>query len=332
MKKVFFLFLGCISLSLFAQEKWIINKDHSEVLYQVSYLKFSEVTGRFRDYQGELDFNDKNLPERLRLELRVESLDSGNTLRDGHLKAQDFLYAKKYPFIRFTSQKIEQLRPTRFKANGQLVIREKTVTTSIEFDLVGPLKDTWGHQSRFAKFSTLINRKDFGIQWNKTLEKGEYLVGDVIKVWGQFQLQVSNDKTPTTKHLIPDTPAIREREKLARGEEVQTQPQVKTVSSDSAILAFKEEHKLDVSTDKVTPIETEMQGSHSTLWWVSLATLGMMGFLASMVLGLYAKKVFLDMFQEKYHEAGMWGNLSDFAVIFFVMIYAVVFYIVGWTI
>ncbi|MFP5491634.1 MAG: YceI family protein [Bacteriovoracia bacterium] len=330
MKTLFIVLIGCISLSLFAQEKWTINKDHSEVLYQVSYLKVSEVTGRFRDYQGELHFNEKNLPERLSLELRVESLDSGNTLRDGHLKAQDFLYAKKYPVIRFTSQKIEQLRPTRFKAIGELVIREKIVTTTIEFDLVGPLKDTWGHQSRFAKFSTLINRKDFGIQWNKTLEKGEYLVGDVIKVWGQFQLQVSNDKTPTTKHLIPDTPAIREREKLARGEKAQIASN--TASSDSAILAFKEEHKLDVSTDKVMPIETEVQGRHSTLWWVSLATLGMMGFLASMVLGLYAKKVFLDMFQEKYHEAGMWGNLSDFAVIFFVMIYAVVFYIVGWTI
>ena len=330
MKTLFIVLIGCISLSLFAQEKWTINKDHSEVLYQVSYLKVSEVTGRFRDYQGELHFNEKNLPERLSLELRVDSLDSGNTLRDGHLKAQDFLYAKKYPVIRFTSQKIEQLRPTRFKAIGELVIREKNVTTTIEFDLVGPLKDTWGHQSRFAKFSTLINRKDFGIQWNKTLEKGEYLVGDVIKVWGQFQLQISNDKTPTTKHLIPDTPAIREREKLARGEKAQIASN--TASSDSAILAFKEEHKLDVSTDKVMPIETEVQGRHSTLWWVSLATLGMMGFLASMVLGLYAKKVFLDMFQEKYHEAGMWGNLSDFAVIFFVMIYAVVFYIVGWTI
>jgi hypothetical protein len=56
-----------------------------------------------------------------------------------------------------------------------------------------------------------------------------------------------------------------------------------------------------------------------------------MGFLASMVLGLYAKKYFLEMFEDKYHEAGMWGNLSDFAVIVFVMIYAVVFYIVGWT-
>lgn len=329
MKTLFIVLLGCISVSLFAQEKWIINKDHSEILFQVSYLKVSDVTGRFRDYQGVIDLGANNLPERLSLELQVASLDSGNTLRDGHLKAQDFLYAKKYPLIRFSSNRIERLRPTRFKAIGELVIREKSVTSVVEFDLVGPLKDTWGHQSRFAKFSTVINRKDFGIQWNKTLEKGEYLVGDVIKVWGQFQLQVSADKTPTTKHLIPDTPAIREREKLSRGEEAQVS--IKVESSDSAILAFKEEHKVNLKTVQSSPIETEVQSRHSTLWWISLATLGMMGFLASMVLGLYTKKVFLDMFQEKYHEAGMWGNLSDFAVIFFVMIYAVVFYIVGWS-
>ncbi|MFP5459505.1 MAG: YceI family protein [Bacteriovoracia bacterium] len=325
MKYALIFLLICTSFSSWAQAKWVINRDHSEVLFQVEYLAVSEVTGRVGEFSGELQFDAQSAPSALNVQLKVESLSTANTLRDGHIKAHDFLFAKKYPFIRFSSEKIVPLRATKFRAQGLLEIRGVSRPHAIEFDLVGPLKDTWGHESRFAKFSTVLSRKEFGIQWNKTVENNQYLVGDAVRVWGQLQLQLTSDKTASTKHLIPDTPAIRAREKVLRGEAVAAPTTASAVTSES----FRTSVDLAV-VPVAQPVLARGAPERSTIWWVSFIILGMLGFLASVVLGLYSKKLFLEYFKERYNEEGRWGQLSDFAVIAFVMAYAVTYFIVGW--
>lgn len=325
MKHTLILLLLCTSFCAWAQAKWVINRDHSEVLFQVKYLSVSEVTGRVGEFAGEVLFDATGAPSRLTVQLKVDSISTGNTLRDGHIKAHDFLFAKNYPFMRFTSEKIVALRATKFRAEGALEIRGVSRPHAIEFDLVGPLKDTWGHESRFAKFSTSLSRKDFGIQWNKTVENSQYLVGDAVRIWGQLQLQLSTDKTASTKHLIPDTPAIRAREKILRGETAAEVPSVVATTTESfRASADRAQAPLAPATSAVRAPE------RSTLWWVAFIVLGMLGFLASVVLGLYSKKLFLEFFKERYDEEGRWGQLSDFAVITFVMAYAVTYFIVGW--
>lgn len=325
MKHTLILLLLCTSFSAWAQAKWAINRDHSEVLFQVEYLSVSEVTGRVGEFAGEVLFDAKGAPSSLSVQLKVDSLSTGNTLRDGHIKAHDFLFAKNYPYMRFTSDKIVALRATKFRADGALEIRGVSRPQSIEFDLVGPLKDTWGHESRFAKFSTSVSRKDFGIQWNKTVENSQYLVGDAVRIWGQLQLQLSTDKTASTKHLIPDTPAIRAREKQLRGESPIEQSPVAGSPTES----FRTSVDLARAPTPAVP-PAQRVPERSTLWWVAFVVLGMLGFLASVVLGLYSKKLVLEYFKERYDEEGRWGQLSDFAVIAFVMAYAVTYFIVGW--
>lgn len=317
-----------LPLTALAQGTWAINRDHSEVLFQVEYLAVSEVTGRVGEFQGELVFDDGDKPRELSVALKVESLSTGNTLRDGHLKAHDFLYAKKYPLMRFTSQRVVALRATKFRAEGALEIRGVTKPHAIEFDLVGPVKDTWGHASRFVKFSTVVSRQAFGIQWNKTVENNRYLVGDAVRVWGQLQLQRATDKTASTKHLIPDTPAIREREKLLRGEAV-----APSTAAAPALGAATESFRASVPEPQTATASAAAVRTHdarSGLWWSAFVVLGMLGFLAATVLGLYSKRLVMEYFKDRYDEEGRWGQLSDFSVIAFVMAYAVAYYVVGW--
>src|SRR5690606_37717415 len=93
-----------VSLPTFAAE-WKINKDHSEVLFKVPYLNVSEITGRFTDYSGTLDFDEKSREiTKVNIEISSSTIDTGHKMRDNHLKASDFLESKEYPNIVFKAE------------------------------------------------------------------------------------------------------------------------------------------------------------------------------------------------------------------------------------
>ncbi len=197
--------------------KWDINKDHSEIHFQVPYLNVSEVSGRLTKFNGQFLFDEKVLNlESITIKIETASIETGNKMRDGHLKGSDFLKSKEYPLISFTSSKITKNAEGKLVATGELSIKGVTKNTAIELELIDSVKDTWGYENRFVKFKSKISRKEFDINWNKTLDNEKYLVGDEITFWGTFQIQPLHGKTPSSKHMIPDTQYIRSREKLLR--------------------------------------------------------------------------------------------------------------------
>lgn len=195
---------------------WQINKDHSEILFKVPYLGVSELTGRFQEYSGSVSMNDKTEPVSVSLKINSASIDTGHKMRDNHLKANDFLGSKEHSFILFNSRTIQKTGPKLYKAIGDLTIKGIKKPFSIEFSTTDSVKDTWGYTNQFVKYKSSLNRKDFKIVWNKTLEGDKYLVGDVVEFWGVFQIQPQSSSTPSSKHMIPDTQYIREREKIMR--------------------------------------------------------------------------------------------------------------------
>ena len=220
--KILLLTLICFFTQLsFAQDqKWVQNKDHSEILFQVPYLNVSEVTGRFNEFDATATFDEKKiLPKEISVTISAASIDTGNKLRDGHLKGSEFFESGTYPHIIFTSKNITQLKPGEFRATGYMKIKKTTKQMTIDFSVTDSVKDTWGYENKFVKFKSKLNRKDFNINWNKTLDNEKYLVGDVITFWGVFQIQPDKAKTPMSKHMIPDTEYIRSREKKNRNNE-----------------------------------------------------------------------------------------------------------------
>lgn len=214
-KSILLVLLLFVSLTAKASD-WTVNKDHSEVFFQVPYLTVSNLTGRFNEFQGEVVMTDALEITGVGVKIEAASIDTGNKLRDGHLKGSDFFQSQEYPHIIFKSQKVILLKPNLYKAIGELTLKNITKPFSIEFTTTKSVKDTWGYENIFVKFTSKLNRKDFKMNWNKTLDDQKYLVGDEISFWGTFQIQPKLAKTPNSKHMIPDTEYIRGREEENR--------------------------------------------------------------------------------------------------------------------
>jgi polyisoprenoid-binding protein YceI len=198
---------------------WITNKDHSEIMFEVPYMGVSELTGRFNEFSGSVEYKDDGSIESLIVKIPTASVDTGNKMRDGHLKGNDFFKSNVHPYMTFKSTNVVKVKEDLFKASGILTIKNISKPHTVEFSVTKSMKDTWGYENKFAKFKSSINRKDYLITWNKTLDGKELLVGDEIGIRGTFQLQPVTDKTPNSKHMIPDTDYIRERDLKRRKEE-----------------------------------------------------------------------------------------------------------------
>jgi polyisoprenoid-binding protein YceI len=164
-----------------AQSDWKLDKAHSSITFTVKHMVISNVTGSFKDFAVTLksakdDFSDATVQSTI----KVASLSTDNDRRDAHLKSDDFFNAEKYPEINFKSTSFEKLSDTKYKITGDLTIRD--VTKNVTFDVVlnGTLKTTHGVLSAW-KATTTINRFDYNLKWNKTIETGGLIVGqDVI--------------------------------------------------------------------------------------------------------------------------------------------------------
>lgn len=216
---VVFLFLNTFAFAA----SWVTNRDHSEIQFQVPYMGVSELTGRFNEFAGEVDLGaDKKTASSLSVQISSSSIDTGNKMRDGHLKGTDFFESQQHPYISFKSSNVTILKPNLYKAIGLLTIKGITKPATIEFTTTDSVKDTWGYENKFVKFKSTLNRKDYKITWNKTLDGKQLLVGDTITFWGTFQMQPATGKTPNSKHMIPDTEIIRSRdEKRMKNEAVE---------------------------------------------------------------------------------------------------------------
>jgi polyisoprenoid-binding protein YceI len=326
MIRLLFVLLLCgFSLAQASTKLWVINKDHSEIQFKVEYLSLTEVSGRFKNFSGSVELNGQEIPEQISIKVDSASVDTGNSLRDGHLKANSFFQSQLHPFIVFQSQSIKAMGPGVFKAIGQLTIKNISRGFSIEFSLSGPVKDTWGYQNKFVKFKSKINRTDFNMKWNKTLEEQKYLVSDEVDFWGTFQVQPSTHKTPSSKHMIPDTKYVREREKLARGELNKNEPELELAQEVERIVRTQ-------PTKNISPLPKSIPDNYrdNIWWWVSLWVIGLLGFFAVIIVSFYSKNYFAELFPQKYEENGTLGHISDLVVIFFVVIYSLSFWFLGW--
>ena len=318
----FFLFFFIVfSVSSFGA-KWEVNPDHSEIFFSAPYLKISEVTGRFKKFNGSLELSEKFIPTSVEMQIEVSSIDTGNKQRDGHLQANEFFFSKKNPLITFQSQKILSVKENQFIAHGALKIKDTTVTTKIHFSMTSPIQDTWNYSSRFVKFRSTIKRSHFGLNWNKTVFNKEYLVGDDISIWGTFQLQPFESKTPKNKHMIPDTPYIRYREKISRGELsaplIEAPEMVKTSAGEKTLAPPMKEASV------------QKDFRHHYLWWISLGFIGFIGFLSMILISHRLKNRLVSLFPDQYRENSFLSQMIDFFLILLFALYSVAIWIIGW--
>jgi len=146
-------------------------------------MMISNVRGRFENFTGVVEFNEQDLTQsKVDVQIEAASVNTREAQRDGHLKSPDFFNADKYPYLTFKSKRIEKTDATHGRVVGDLTIRDVTKEAVLNVEYAGQAKSPWGTTSAGFSATTKINRKDWGLTWNQTLETGGVLVGDEISV------------------------------------------------------------------------------------------------------------------------------------------------------
>ncbi len=173
---------------------WKIDPAHSQITFSVRHMMISNVHGRFENFDGTVDFVEAD-PVKSSVEVKIDaaSINTRELKRDNHLRSPDFLDAEKYPYITFTSRRIEKVDDAHGRIYGDLTIRDVSRTVVLDVEYAGQ-SAMWGKTSAGFDASTKFNRKGWGLNWNKALESGGWLVGDDINVNIELELVKEPDK------------------------------------------------------------------------------------------------------------------------------------------
>lgn len=162
-------------------ETYQLDPTHSTMGFKVKHLVISTVTGRFNKFEGGADFDSKTGKfENLKVKIEAESIDTNEAKRDEHLRGKDFFDAKSFPIIEFKNTKFTYSGKKPTKVTGDLTIHGITKPVTLKFDFNGTVKDPWGNQRAAFSAKGTINRKDFGLNWNKTLDAGGVLIAEKV--------------------------------------------------------------------------------------------------------------------------------------------------------
>jgi polyisoprenoid-binding protein YceI len=169
---------------------WNIDPDHSNVGFKVRHLMVSNVKGSFDKHTGTVDLNDKDITKsKVEVSIDTSSINTNVQKRDDHLRSADFFDVAKFPAMTFVSKKVARAGKDKLKVTGDLTLHG--VTKEVVLDVEGPSqesKDPWGNFRRGATASTKINRKDFGLNWNKALETGGVVVGEEVTITLEIEM------------------------------------------------------------------------------------------------------------------------------------------------
>ena len=176
-------FLGILILSpsVFAAT-YKIDTDHSTVSFKIRHI-LSNVQGHFKEFEGSFDY-DPDKPETWKTNavIQAASIDTNVAPRDKHLRSTDFFDVEKYPTLTLKSTEVTDATPSAAKLHGLLNIHGVEKPVVCDLQILGVATDPWGNVIASFTATTKINRKDFGLNWNKVLETGQFLVGEEVEI------------------------------------------------------------------------------------------------------------------------------------------------------
>lgn len=162
--------------------KWTIDPTHSEVGFKVKHMMFTNVSGQFDSYDATIATEDFDFTtSKIEFSANIDSINTGNSDRDNHLKSADFFDAEKNPKLTFVSSSLVK-KGDDYELTGELTINGITKTVKLETEVSGLLKDPWGNTKVGLNATGKINRTDFGLTWNSALETGGVLVSEEVKL------------------------------------------------------------------------------------------------------------------------------------------------------
>ena len=190
LKKIFLITLLLAIPHFAVAEKWKIDPAHTAGEFKIKHLMISWVKGTFTDVKGSVVF-DETEPSKssVNVQIATASVDTRNKKRDDDLRSPNFFDATTYPVMSFVSQKIVVADGVPSQIHGELTLHGETRAVILDVEeFSSTITDPWGNIRRGASASTTINRKDFGLTWNKALEAGGVVVGEEVRISLEVEL------------------------------------------------------------------------------------------------------------------------------------------------
>ena len=169
---------------------WVLDPAHSELGFSVRHLMISKVKGSFETFDATVVVAENPLESSVTATIDVASVNTRNEMRDGHLRTNDFFLVEEFPTATFVSTSVAGSAES-FTITGDLTLRGVTKEVVLTGEFAGVITDAYGNLKAAASATTVINRTDFGVNWNAALEAGGVTLGDevTLTVDAQFARQ-----------------------------------------------------------------------------------------------------------------------------------------------
>lgn len=169
--------------AIIAAESYAFDPAHSTIGFSVRHLIINNVPGRFKEYQGKISYDPADIAKSsVEFTAKVASIDTGVQARDNHLRTADFFDVAKFPDMTFKSTKVERKGKDNYLAYGTFTLKGISKEITVPFKLYGPIKDPWGKMRIGVDASLTINRQDYAVAYNQTLEGGGLVVSNEVKI------------------------------------------------------------------------------------------------------------------------------------------------------
>lgn len=176
-----------------------VDPNHSSVVFEATHLKFSKIPGKFGEFSGVLNLDEKDMTKsKIDFTVNVTSINTNVLQRDDHLRSPDFFDVKKYPKATFKTTAIRK-SGSGYKLDGDLTIKDKTKKVTWDVKSLGKTHDPVMKTDKYVfQGSTEINRKDFGVNYGE-----DAIVGDKVKLWANLEAMPQKAQQPTPNQAPP---------------------------------------------------------------------------------------------------------------------------------
>lgn len=173
----------------FAQTTWNFDKSHSKIGFSVTHLVITDVEGNFKEFEGSITTSGDDFENaKIEFSAEISSINTDNEKRDGHLKSDDFFNAEKFPQLKFRSKSFKKINEKNYKLIGDLTLRDVTKEVELDVKYNGTVNDPWGNTKAGFSLRGEVNRFDYNLKWDKTIETGGFVVGEDVTILANLQL------------------------------------------------------------------------------------------------------------------------------------------------
>lgn len=161
---------------------YTVDKSHSEVSFRIRHF-VSKLRGQFRDFSATIVKDDEN-PAASSVEFTIQatSIDTDHERRDADLRSSNFFDVEKFPTLTFKSTAIAKTGDDRYDVTGELTMHGVTKVMTLPVSFGGEMADGRGGFRSAFETSTTLDRKEFGLTWNRALDQGGVMLGDEVEV------------------------------------------------------------------------------------------------------------------------------------------------------